>query len=398
MDFGPLGWIVSGCVLGIFTGLAPGIHVNTIASISTAIAFPDPLGLSLMIASLSIVHCFVDLVPGILFGAPEETNFLSAQPGHRLLIKGKGFLAVKLAATGALFSGIISLCFAFFFITMLRKGTVLFSKLVPFALVFVITAMVFSENSPKKKAFAITAILLSGILGIIALSEKSPVENPLFACITGFFGIATILESLKKKTILPKQETEEAKTGNKSVIEGSALGFIAGALVAVFPALGANQAAFILQKFFGKIKTKKFLVLIGGSSTANVIFGFAGLFAWGKTRNGSAAAVGGLVELSTQNLVLLMIACAIALGFGFLAAVWTAKFLVKKIEKINYSKINIAILFALCGLSVFLTNFFGIIALVSATGIGLFCAETKIKRTHCMAFLMIPALLFYLGF
>jgi putative membrane protein len=390
-------WIFLGCIIGLFTGLAPGIHVNTIAAIAITMQFSNPLGASLMIASMSIVHCFADLIPSILLGAPKEENFLAALPGHKMLLKGKGLLAVRLAATGALATGIISLAFIPVFLLLILKGEKFFSTIIPFALVFVLGTMVFCEKEFEKKIWAIIIIALSGILGLIVLGGKIFVQEPLFACITGFFGAATIIESIRKKSVLPKQCRKKTKISGKDALEGGALGFLAGIITTILPATGSSQSAFILQKIFGKIGTKKFLVLIGGSSISNVIFGFAGLFAWEKTRNGSAAAIRGLIGLSQQNLVIIMIACAIALGFGFIATGIISKLFIEKIEKTNYKKINFAILSLLCALVMVLSNGFGIMAFITATSFGLIAVSKKSRRTNCMAFLMIPTLFFYLG-
>lgn len=397
MDLSAFFWVFFGCIAGLLTGLAPGIHANTVAAIASTMSFSNPLGTSLMIASMSITHCFADLIPSILLGAPEEENFLAALPGHRLLLKGKGLLAVKLAATGALSAGIISLAFVPVFLLLIRKGEKFFSTIIPFALVFVLATMVLSEKGFERKAWAIIIIALSGILGLVVLNGKNFVQEPLFVCIAGFFGAATIIESIRKKTILPEQSKKDAKIRLGDSIEGGALGFAAGIITTILPATGSSQAAFLLQKIFGKIKTKKFLVLVGGSSVSNMVFGFAGLFAWEKTRNGSAAVISGLIESNQQNLVLIMAECAIGLGFGFIAARAIAKFFIGKMEKINYGRINLAILFVLCALVLFLSNCFGIIAFATASSIGLIAVSKKARRANCMAFLIIPTLFFYLG-
>ncbi|HLD58830.1 MAG TPA: tripartite tricarboxylate transporter permease [archaeon] len=398
MDVFPVFWILLGCIIGIFTGLSPGIHINTVAAFAATMRPADALGVSLMIASMSIVHSFVDFVPSILFGAPEEENFLSVLPGHRMLLKGKGLLAIKLAASGAFFSGLIAIAFAPVFVLFVQKASSFLPKIIPFALLVVLATMVLGEKGMGKKFWAITIIALSALLGAIVLGEKSIVKEPLLAGITGFFGAATIIESLRKKSVFPEQQEKKFRIKKTIILEGSLLGFLAGSIVSILPAIGSNQAAFILKKIFGKISTKKFLVLLGGSGTANMLLGFLVLFAWGKTRNGSAAAISQLIEISAQNILLLCIAGLIALGFGFAVTMFLAKIIVKKMHRINYEKTNLIILAVLIALVAFLSEISGLIAFASATAIGLLAVSKGVKRTNCMAFLMIPALLFYLGF
>jgi len=391
-------WILFGCATGIFTGLFPGIHVNTIAAIALLFPLENPLGLALMIASMSIVHSFVDFVPSILLGAPEESTFLSVLPGHRMLLKGEGLLAIKLAASGALLSGIISICFSPIFVLFVKKSTEIFPKIMPYALVLVLVLMLAEEKTMQKKAWAAIIIFLSGMLGIIALGEKSTVQNALFVCIAGFFGISTIIESLRKKSFFPKQNNKPKHIGKKTLAEAGLLGFLAGGLVSIVPGIGSNQSAFIIKKIFGNMGTRKFLILLGGSNSSNMILGFLVWFAWGKTRSGSSVAISQLITAGTENILLIGIACLIALGIGFIAAIKTAEFFIKKMQGIDYKKINLLIFGILVFLASILSNLFGIMALATASAIGLLAVSKGIKRTHCMAFLMIPALSFYLGF
>ncbi|MBN1941279.1 MAG: tripartite tricarboxylate transporter permease [Candidatus Diapherotrites archaeon] len=398
MESNSIALVLAGCFLGIFTGLVPGIHVNTIAALSTINPENNFLGLALMICAMSIVHSFVDFIPAIFFGCPEESNYLSVLPGHRMLLKGKGIEAITLAAAGAFFSGLIAILMGIVFLSFLEKTSDLLYKIIPFVLVFVLGSMVFSEKGAKKKFFAIGIIFASGLLAHLVLGPKSSVENALFVCITGFFGASTIIESLRKKSFFPEQKQSKFRIRKEVLFEGSLLGLGAGALVAVVPAIGANQAAFVLRKIFGNIGTKKFLVLLGGSGTANMFLGFLMWFALGKTRSGSAVAISQLIEATAENIVWISLACFFALGFGFIATMLLAKKIAVHMKKIDYKKANKAILLLLIALVFLLSNPTGLIAFATSTAIGLTAIFNGVKRTHCMAFLMIPTLMYYFGF
>jgi TctA family transporter len=109
-----------GAALGAFTGIAPGIHVNTLA-MGVLMAYPlmggpfgsmlgsigmdpglAPLLIACLLISASVVHSFLDFIPSVFFGAPEESESLSVLPGHRLLLSGRGMDAVSCAAGGSL--------------------------------------------------------------------------------------------------------------------------------------------------------------------------------------------------------------------------------------------------------------------------------------------------------
>ena len=103
--------ILIGSVLGIITGLTPGIHINLVAALLLTASpilmhYFDPMFVIAIIVAMSIVHTFLDFIPSCFLGAPDESTAMSVLPAHRLLLQGKGFEAVKLATAGS-FLGLI---------------------------------------------------------------------------------------------------------------------------------------------------------------------------------------------------------------------------------------------------------------------------------------------------
>jgi TctA family transporter len=116
-----------GTAAGVATGLIPGLHVNTVAAMvlafqgvlmSTATALflwaaPSPEDLLLIVAALVVgnvvSHTFLDYIPSIFLGAPEGETALSVLPGHRMLLQGRGFEAIRLSAQGSLTAALLSL-------------------------------------------------------------------------------------------------------------------------------------------------------------------------------------------------------------------------------------------------------------------------------------------------
>ncbi|MBN2518425.1 MAG: tripartite tricarboxylate transporter permease, partial [Candidatus Altiarchaeota archaeon] len=91
-------FLLLGILLGICTGLLPGLHVNTISIILLSL-FPfmgvGALQFAILLASMATVHTFLDFIPSIFLGAPEESTAMSILPTHRLLLQGRGVEAVK---------------------------------------------------------------------------------------------------------------------------------------------------------------------------------------------------------------------------------------------------------------------------------------------------------------
>ena len=99
--------LLAGCLLGVFTGLTPGVHINLISLLLLSLSpffltFLSPLLLAVVIISMSITHTFLDVIPSTYLGAPNEDTALSVLPNHRLLLEGNGYHAVKLATIGSL--------------------------------------------------------------------------------------------------------------------------------------------------------------------------------------------------------------------------------------------------------------------------------------------------------
>src|SRR3990167_9497900 len=88
-----------GTAVGIFTGLVPGVHINMVGSLIASsslliLSSLNPIYLVVFIVSMSITHVFVDFIPSIFLGAPEEGTELSVLPGHEMLNQGLGFHSV----------------------------------------------------------------------------------------------------------------------------------------------------------------------------------------------------------------------------------------------------------------------------------------------------------------
>ena len=89
---------------GTFTGLIPGIHINLVAVFILSLTFISkfqPITLIVFITAMAITHTFIDFIPSIFIGAPDEDTALSTLPGHKLLMTGQGHQAIKLTLIGS---------------------------------------------------------------------------------------------------------------------------------------------------------------------------------------------------------------------------------------------------------------------------------------------------------
>ncbi|HSD57732.1 MAG TPA: tripartite tricarboxylate transporter permease, partial [Methanotrichaceae archaeon] len=96
-----------GFILGILSGLVPGLHINNFAAIMLALS-PQLMAQGLtsyhmasIVLAASISQTFFDCIPAIFVGAPDADTALTVLPGHRLMLEGRGIEAVRLSALGS---------------------------------------------------------------------------------------------------------------------------------------------------------------------------------------------------------------------------------------------------------------------------------------------------------
>ncbi len=119
--------VIGGYLLGIISGLLPGIHNNNFALLLVAIA-PSlaekgiaPFYIAVIIISNSVAQTFHDIIPSVFLGAPDGDTALAVLPGHRLLLDGAGAEAVRLSALGSAGSVVASLLFVLPLLSFFRN-------------------------------------------------------------------------------------------------------------------------------------------------------------------------------------------------------------------------------------------------------------------------------------
>ncbi len=159
-----------GCALGTLSGVAPGIHVNTLA-LFLLLASPAllpllggicsflgtapewaPLVLACVIIAATVVHSFADFLPSIFLGAPDEESCTSVLPGHRLLLAGEGLRAVAAACRGSLVGALLGLLLAVPLLLLLGPGGLdrRMSPLMPWLMLLLILLLLLAErDSPQ---------------------------------------------------------------------------------------------------------------------------------------------------------------------------------------------------------------------------------------------------------
>src|SRR3989344_247901 len=254
-----------GTALGVLAGLIPGLHQNNFIPIILGASFLfEPMSAAIILISAAVVNSFVNYIPSILLGAPEDSSALSVLPGHRLLLEGRGYEAIRLTVIGNFLGAVFAVA-----------SLPLFTIFIPDI-----------YNIVRPNLFWILAVLvfaLAGALGIIVLNNYP--NDFLFPLLAGLFGLPMLLLSFQQKTNFPENfsfETEKLK--KRTIASAVSIGSLAGIIAGLLPGVGNAQATLIAQEAVGsqrlspEISARKFLVSIGSVNMADFIYSLFALF------------------------------------------------------------------------------------------------------------------------
>lgn len=384
-----------GILLGVFMGLVPGVHPNMIILLVPLLVSLDigPLSLVAMITAMGVTNSVVDFIPSILLGAPEGGSELSVLPGHKLLLGGFGYDAVKLTVIGSIGSLLVVLL-------LLPVMALAIPMLFDFArpviylfLLFIVLLMILTEGG-EGKIYAALLFLASGTIGLQL--DRFPVDSTLalFPVFSGFFGISMLVLQTRSRTKIAKQRFSRIAIGsrlrNRSILLGSLGGIFSGFL----PGVGSSEVATLATV---DKNDKSFLVTLGALTTANIIFSILTLWLISRPRSGVAVAISQVAEIGLPEVLVIIAVCMLSVGVGSIVTLRLAGVFVIRLEKINYTAVSRLVIAAVVGLVFFFTGFFGLLLLVTATALGILASMLGVKRGNLMGILILPTMLFYAG-
>lgn len=382
---------------GLIAGLIPGIHMNTFSMLAGKLGIsPDLLALGL--GAAFVAHSASSLLPSIFLGAPSEATALAVLPGHRMLLKGDGKLALRLSLWGLVLGSLFFLILAGPLYGFLPVAMPFLRANMGVILAIAAGYMMIKEKEPAKIAQAIFVFTLSGILGVLVLGMPLNEETKLFTLLTGAFGLSGLFVSSlpEGRDTLPAQKQSVDEPKLKRMVKPAAVGCLAGALVGTLPAMSSSVSLSLLGAFFSKSFWEgEMLVSIGAANVTGFLFSLVTLVSVGKARNGTAHAIS---ELVPPERVLLSAGAAIAVVFlAVLAVLFLSEKFIRMLRFVDYKTLNgmsLAFLLAL----VFLNGGpIGLLVAITAASIGLLPILLGIGRANAMGMLLVPTILFYIG-
>ena len=406
---------LAGCMLGMFSGIMPGIHVNTLSAIllSSYPVIQEPLsGLvgdegSIMsmcccVMAASVVHSFVDFVPSVFIGAPDSEDAISILPGHRLLLEGRGMDAVKSAATGSLVGACsaIVLAIPLQMVMSTEIGDSIDGLAWTMALIASSIIMLGCGHGVVARIWGLAAFCISGILGLMVDVLEIPCEGllgegtPMFPMLTGLFGIPVLLSGSGSSGI-PRQMP--AYDGDRGIMPGLR-GVVMGCVSGWFPGITSTVGASMSSCVFRERNPEDFIANVASIGTVTSVLSIVALSVSGSGRSGTAIVLRDLsgdmlYGVASSTFVLLLLATAVSSLIGYWMTIASGRAMSSLVPRIDTGMMNRAVLVLNVILVLLLTGPFGIIILVVSTLIGLLPESSCTSRIVLCGCLLMPVLL-----
>ena len=409
---------VIGGAIGTFTGLVPGIHVNTLSAVMLASyqlitdmispfvpAGTEGICVACCIFSASIVHSFVDYVPSVFIGAPDPDDVVGMLPGHRLLSQGRGMVAIRAAAIGscigACASTIISIPLQYLLFNGLGDQL---NSLTWIVLIFVIGMMILHEETYTGMFWAAVCIIISGIFGLICMDADIPSSGPLmestllFPMLTGMFGITAMLSSLKNTKIPEQTDDVEHPVG---IIPGLK-GLITGTLTGWFPGITATTGAVISGTITPEKSAEGFISMVASIGTASAVMMLTTMSVTGSGRSGATVIIAEIlgdeiIGMMNQYYLMLLLTAAVASYIGYRMTISCGRMMMHLTNRIDSKKLNISCLILVIVLVYLLTGPYGLLIMTISALIGLLPIKFGVSRITLTGCLIIPTALSSLG-
>jgi putative membrane protein len=389
-----------GLLMGVFTGLTPGLHVNTVCLIGLGVYAGlglDPVQFCVFMVAMSVTHTFLDFIPSIFIGVPDEGTALSVLPTHQLVMEGKGLEAVKLTGYGCLLGLVFSVLLllpAVYILPIIYQGI---RGFVAYVIGSAAALLVLRERGWPRRVWALAIFLLSGLLGMSVLElpgiSSSDVLFPVFA---GMFGLSGILYSLnERQRIVPQRGYAKVRV-DREIWTGGFFGALGGMAVGVLPAMSPAQVGILLSELFGSTR-RAFIVSVAAIGTSDSIYSIVSLYTLHNPRSGVAVMISRIMEVDPPTMLLFVGVFSLVAFAALRIHIEIGKRSAACVNAIDYRILSVSVLLFVTALIWFMTGLFGLIIAAASTAIGLLPILSGVSRTHLMGVLIIPTIMYFTG-
>jgi putative membrane protein len=374
---------LAGLILGILSGLLPGLHSNTIISIISSLGI-DEGSLAIMIIALFPAHLVISFIPAIFFGIPEPGTVAAIMPGQRLVLQGRGIVALKIVLASCALAALI--CIALFSFSL---GAFAFAYgVLRSHMGLILLAVSAALLLRSRNAVAATMVfLMSGLLGSYSLS--SGMQDPFLPMFSGMFAMAAIINY--RKSAVPAQADAECGSGFIGyVLAGVFLGFAAD----LIPGVGSPAQVAAFASIFIPMGTSGYLACVSAISISEAVFSLATAASIGKSRMGATAWLADNMDIQA-NLPMLVAGFVASMALAALM-VYLARRKIARLASLDFSRMNLVLGIYLLAITFVIDSWTGLAVIVLGSALGWLCVRMEAERISLMGAIIVPTLLFFL--
>lgn len=410
---------IIGALAGGFAGCIPALHIyNLLGAIMLLtgglLSGTIPMEwVDAVITGMIVGWVIVNSLPAILLSSPDESALFTVLPGHRYLMKGRGYDAVLLTAAGAT-GGIAALLLTSVVVPYLLPP--IHATLSPhyhWIIWTVIAFMLLSEwpqgrtaalppmerflSGTRNATMGLLTFALSGLLGFLLLYRPSLVSTSpgqtLMPAFAGLFAVPWLVMNLVSRTRLPPQHTSaRLQMTSREILHGVVSGTMGGAFAAVIPVVSGGIGGMLAGHATTLREERAFLISQGASKA--VYYGGA-ILLWfvpnlHLARGGGAAFLRSLHSPLPNSCALIVAGIALATATALLALPFFARTLIRIINRIGHgtvSWISLGLIILIVGA---MTGPRGWFVMTIASGIGLIPALSGARRMNGLGIILLP--------
>ncbi|MBI4895135.1 MAG: tripartite tricarboxylate transporter permease [Candidatus Aenigmarchaeota archaeon] len=387
-------FLLFGLSIGLLVGFIPGIHPNTIILFIPLLVVltTEPILILTFVVSMAVSNIIADIIPSLIFGASDSESSVGIHPAQMLLMEGRGYEAIKLSIIGCIGSILFLIAFLPLIIIALPSVYEFIRPFIAYILILLLGIMFYKEENIIA---SILCFIAAGAIGILTFSLPIDSALILFPIFAGFFAFPSMLIKIRNDTKIPMQIINYKDEVPFSIkIKAVFMGTIGGIFSGVLPGIGSGEIAGIATIE----KNKSYLITLGSIVTANLILSFATIFLINKARSGVAIATSELMTIGFNEILLIISISVISIAVSAAIVLYLSKKMLNKISEVNYNLMNKIILVFLIVLIYLFTGLYGLFIVSICTCLGIVVIEKHVKRGLLMAVLILPTIIFFLGF
>ncbi|MBU1886764.1 tripartite tricarboxylate transporter permease [Candidatus Micrarchaeota archaeon] len=380
MPWGMAGWFIIGIILGCLTGMLPGLHSNTLISILSEIGI-DETSFAILIIAIYPANLIVSFIPSIFLGIPEDSTVIAVLPGQRMVLKGKGLLALKTILLSSVFAALVSIVL---FYPSLGFFPIIYGFMRPNMKYILLLLSIILLAKTKKPHLSLLIFLLAGALGYLSLNSE--MKDPFLPMFSGMFAITAMINYGKRR--IPEQKDTNIDFG---FLKFSFLGVLLGFFSDLIPGIGSPSQVAVFATIFMPMNTLGYLATISSISISQAIFSLSSVASINKARVGAIIWLSDYIDIE-KNLALLLPLFLI----GITVSVFIVYLLRRKIgamASLDLKEINWVLAAYLIIITFLLNGIFGVVILVLGSILGLVTTKMKIERTNLMGAIIVPTLI-----